>query len=46
MGTTQHTTISVEPELRDELRACKRGQESYTALLERMLEQYEVDAES
>lgn len=46
MSSREHTTISVEPELRDELRSLKRGQESYTSLLKRMLDQYEHDATS
>jgi hypothetical protein len=36
----QFTTISVRPEVRDEVRRLKRGGESYSALLDRMVAQY------
>lgn len=39
MSRTDYTTISIEPGLRDRLRARKRGQESYSDLIKRLLEQ-------
>lgn len=35
------TTISVESGVRDKLRAHKKGQESYSSLIERMLDDFE-----
>ena len=35
------TTVSVECDVRDKLRAHKKGQESYSSLIERMLDDFE-----
>lgn len=40
------TTITVTPELRDRLREKKRGQESYSELLKRMLKDFEQSQEA
>lgn len=37
MEHTRFTTISVRPDVRDALRARKRGGETYTAVIERLL---------
>jgi len=39
MAPREYTTISVEPELRDEIRSRKRGQESYSDVLERLIDE-------
>lgn len=40
------TTIAIHREVRDELRAQKRGQESYSDLIERMLDGFENSYDS
>lgn len=40
---TRYTSIKVNPEVRDRVRCLKRGQESYSELLERMAEQYDPE---
>lgn len=42
-GSTQYTTISVTPEVRDRVRRLKRGQESYSELFAKMAEVYEQE---
>ena len=44
--TTADTQIPVSSELRDRLRACKRGGDRYDDVLRRMLEQYDPDTVS
>lgn len=46
MAATEFTTISVTPDIRDRLRSLKRGQESYSELLDRMEEQFDPDAKT
>lgn len=45
-GESKWTTITVKPELRDRLRAMKRGQQSYSDLLEQMADQYDPDEDA
>lgn len=40
---TQYTSIKVDPEVRDRVRSLKRGQESYSELLDKMANQYEPE---
>ena len=42
---SDRTSISVSSEVRDRIRACKRGGEGYSELLARMVQQYEPDDE-
>jgi predicted CopG family antitoxin len=37
------TTLSVTEEVRNEVRSLKRGQQTYSELLRKMMEQYEPD---
>jgi len=39
MSSPEYTTISVDPSLRDEIRSRKRGQESYSDVLQRLISQ-------
>lgn len=39
MSAHDYTTISVTPGLRDEIRSMKRGQESYSDVIERLIEE-------
>jgi predicted CopG family antitoxin len=44
MAAQEYTTISVDPALRDELRSLKRGQERYSDVLERLLQEHKNDS--
>ena len=37
------TTLSIQPAVRDELRAMKVGSETYTDVIKRMMEHYEPE---
>lgn len=39
MAAQEYTTISVTPDVRDRVRALKTGQESYSDVLQRLLQQ-------
>lgn len=39
MAAKDYTTISVTPDVRDRVRSLKRGQESYTDVLDRLLQE-------
>jgi cytochrome c-type biogenesis protein CcmH/NrfF len=41
--STRYTTVSVTPEMRDMLRAQKRGGQTYSELIESMVAQYEPE---
>lgn len=41
--STRYTSIKVNPEVRDRVRSLKRGQESYTELLDKMADVYNPD---
>lgn len=41
VSSQEHTTVSVRPDVRDALRERKRGQESYSDLLVRLMEEDE-----
>jgi len=43
--SSERTTITAHPETRDRIRALKRGQESYDSVLQRLLDEADLEPE-